>query len=77
MVRSFQAGDLVWSRLLGMDHELRQAWAGPLEVVEKLKNMNYKVKEIRSKGRSKVIHIKTLKKYVKRQCYWYGRGSIL
>lgn len=49
-----------------MDHKLRQAWVGPLKVVEKLNSVNYRVKEIGCIGRCRVAHVNTLKRYVAR-----------
>lgn len=65
-LRTFQAGDLVWSRLLGLDHKLRQSCTEPLEVIERLNNVNYRIKEMGSRGRKRAVHINTLKKYVDR-----------
>ena len=43
-VREFSAGDLVWSRLPGLDHKLREAWSGPWEVMERLNRVNYGIR---------------------------------
>lgn len=42
------------------------AWSGPLEILERLNQVNYRIKDISGKGRAKVVHVNTLKKYVER-----------
>ena len=66
-VREFDVGDIVWNRLPGMDHKLSEAWSGPWEVVGRLNAVNYKIKKLDERGKSKVVHINTLKACVERE----------
>ncbi len=65
-VRSFEVGNLVWSRIPGTNCKLAEAWSGPWpwEVVTKLNAVNYRVKRV---GESQVVHINTLKACVDRE----------
>ena len=65
-VREFSVNDLVWTRLPGLDHKLKEAWSGPWEVVERLNQVNYQVKLVNGKGKVRVVHVNTLKCYVER-----------
>ena len=68
-VRELGTGDLVWARIPGLDHKLREAWLGPWEVVEQVGRVNYRVKQLEGGSKVKVVHINTLKAYVERDAY--------
>lgn len=59
--REFKKGDMVRTRILGLDHKLQEAWTGQLEVLEKPNDVNYRVKCVEGKGKMKVIHVNNLK----------------
>ena len=65
-VREFGVNDLVWTSLPGLDHKLKEVWSGPWEVVERLNKVNYWVKLVNGKGKAKVVHVNTLKRYLER-----------
>jgi len=65
--REFKCGEFVLSRLPGMDSKLEEAWSGPLEVVERLNKVNYRVKEKGQKGRTRVVHVNNIKKWRERE----------
>ncbi len=63
--REFKRGDFVLSRTPGMNGKLEEAWQGPHEVVERVNRVNYII--ALGRGRTKVVHINMLKKFVPRE----------
>ena len=59
-LRSLKSGDKILLLLPTNDNKLLAQWQGPFEVVEKLSDLNFKVKV---RGQHKVFHINMLKKY--------------
>lgn len=49
-----------------MDHKLKEAWAVPLKVVQKLDVVNYQVAAEDGRGKAKMVHVNVLKKCVER-----------
>ena len=62
--RSYKEGDKVMYRAPGFDTKLSDSWVGPLEIVQVLGPLTYKVGL--SEGRSRVVHVRFLKDYVER-----------
>jgi hypothetical protein len=62
----FQAGDLVWlfspKRKRGISPKLQTWWYGPYEVIDRLSDVNYRVKCGRY-GKPLVVHVDRLKRY--------------
>ncbi len=63
--REFKRGDSVLNRTPGINGKLEEAWQGPYEVVERVNRVNYKI--ALGRGRTKVVHINMLKKFVPRE----------
>ena len=63
--RKLEEGDLVLCRVPGMAHKLQEAWHGPYPVIEKLNRVDYRVEV--GKGRQKVLHINSMKRYQVRE----------
>ena len=65
VARELAVGDLVLCRIPGMAPKLKESWYGPVEVIQKLNQVDYRVEM--SKGKSKVLHINHLKRYSERE----------
>ena len=61
--KSFTIGELVLVRKPGIRGKFGDAWGGPVEVLEKISNLNYKVQAPGSSTKSKVLHVNLLKKW--------------
>ena len=64
MTRVLDEGDLVWCRVPGMDHKLKEVWHGPYQVLERINAVDYRV--LLGRGRKEVLHINNLKKHHER-----------
>jgi hypothetical protein len=47
----------------GLSKKLAHKWQGPYIVTDKISELNYRVKERRARGRSKIVHVNSMKKY--------------
>ena len=52
-------------RAPGLETKLSESWVGPIEVLQVLGPMTYRVEL--SKGKSRVVHMRFLKDYVERE----------
>ena len=61
----FQEGDLVWlhSKVIpqGQSKKLHHPWTGPYKIVERISDSDYKVKGLRGKKQSHIVHFDRLK----------------
>jgi len=56
-------GDLILCRIPGLHGRLSESWEGPYEVVDKLSCVNYRVRQLQSKSKGKVVHVNATKRY--------------
>ena len=63
-VRTFQPGDLVWREYKpqAAQHKFAPAWKGPYRVVERVGDVNYRIK-LTETGPPTVVHVDHLKKF--------------
>ena len=62
-LKVFEVGDLVLVRKPGLKKKLGDSWDGPYEILEKISDLNYKIKTPGGSRRSKVLHVNMLKKW--------------
>ncbi len=67
MIRKLSVGDKIWCRIPGRNGKLEDAWDGPYVVENILSEVNYRVREVGSKKRSKTVHVNSTKRYVERE----------
>jgi len=63
--RFYKEGDKVKYRAPGLDTKLSDSWVGPLDIVQVLGPLTYRVGL--SEGRSRIVHVRFLKDYVQRE----------
>ncbi len=54
-------------RIPGMDKKPTKSWSVPLQVISKVSAVNYRVVDVSGKGKSKIVHVNSLKEYVMRE----------
>ena len=67
LLRTFDKDDLVLERIPGLSGKLEEPWRGPLEVVEKLGEVTYRVRMVKGKRKSRVVHVNVLKRYLEKE----------
>lgn len=66
VMRKLSVGEKIWCRIPGKNGKLEDAWDGPYVVEKVLSEVNYRVREVGSKKRSKTVHVNCTKRYVER-----------
>ena len=51
----------------GLDKKLSDSWLGPFEVIKRLNIVNYRIRGVTGKGRTRVVHVNSLKQYLERK----------
>ncbi len=64
--RKLLVGQLVWCKIPGRNGKLEDSWDGPYKVEKILSAVNYRIREVEGKHRSKSAHVNSLKKFVDR-----------
>ena len=66
--KPFSPGDLVWLHSpavpRGRSRKLHHPWKGPLKVVERLGESNYKIKSLQGRKKTQIVHFDRLKSCV-------------
>ena len=66
---AFKEGDLVWVHIPvwpGTSRKLHKPWSGPLKVIKKLSEVNYRIQNLKNRRNRIVVHFDRLKRFTAR-----------